>query len=223
MALKIHPDTIKFLRDLARNNNREWFADHKSNYEAAKKDFKNYTAQLIQELAKFDATLNDLTPEQCIFRLFRDVRFAKNKLPYKTNFGAFMAPAGRKSGLAGYYIHIQPGNHSMIGGGLYHPEAAFLSKIRKQISDNPAPLKLILNKPGFKKTFGELQGERLKTIPRGYSKDHPEKELLRYKDFLVSNNIDDKLLTSPELTTTATYNFKKMKELITYLNNTINQ
>lgn len=213
----IDKSTLQFLSGLKKNNNKQWFASNKELYHQSQNNILEFTNALIQEISKFDATIKKTRPEQCLFRIYKDVRFSKDKTPYKTNFGAFICPGGRKTGNAGYYLHIQP-DASMLAGGMYHPEPARLEKIRKKIDSNAAPFKRILNHKDFKKYFKELKGDQLKTVPRGYAKDHPEKELLRYKDYLVVYDLKNNQLTKKDFFDQTIDVFKKIKPLSTYLN-----
>lgn len=210
--------TFKFLKDLKNNNNREWFNDNKKRYEAAKEEFETFIGALITNISKFDAPIGSLEPKKTIFRIYRDVRFSANKDPYKVNFGAHLSNSPSKiHDRAGYYIQIQPGN-SFLAGGAYLPPSAWINKIRQEIDYNTDEFKKILNNATFKKYFGGITGEQLKTAPKGYPKDHPEIELLRYKSFLVSNECGDKEVTSDDFLKHATSVFKAMKPFDDFLN-----
>lgn len=210
--------TFKFLKDLKNNNNREWFNDNKKRYEAAKEEFETFIGALITNISKFDAPIGSLEPKKTIFRIYRDVRFSANKDPYKINFGAHLSSSPSKiHDRAGYYIQIQPGN-SFLAGGAYLPPSAWINKIRQEIDYNTDEFKKILNNATFKKYFGGITGEQLKTAPKGYPKDHPEIELLRYKSYLVSNECGDKAVTSDDFLTHATNVFKAMKPFDDFLN-----
>ena len=188
-------DVYEFLKDLAANNNRDWMHAHKKQYEAAKNEFKVFVAELIKGISAFDSGVTGLEPKDCIFRVNRDIRFSKDKSPYKTNFGASIMEGGRKSLNPTYYIHIQPGK-SFVAGGLYMPEPENLKKIRQEIDYNPEELKKIVQEERFVSAFGAMTGDRLKTTPKGYPKDHPNIELLRMKSFLVSKDLKDQDLIS---------------------------
>lgn len=210
--------TFKFLKDLKNNNNREWFNDNKKRYEAAKEEFETFIGALITNISKFDAPIGSLEPKKTIFRIYRDVRFSTNKNPYKINFGAHLSSSPSKiHDRAGYYIQIQPGN-SFLAGGAYLPPSAWINKIRQEIDYNTDEFKKILNNATFKKYFGGITGEQLKTAPKGYPKDHPEIELLRYKSYLVSNECGDKVVTSEDFLSHATSVFKAMKPFDDFLN-----
>lgn len=188
--------TFDFLKDLASNNNRDWFNIHKKRYEAAKADVEQLTRNLIGKVSRFDPLVAGLTPKDCLFRIYRDVRFSKDKSPYKTHFGVWLCPTGQNSGGPGYYLHVEPGK-SFMAEGYWMPPADHLKAVRQEIDYNGSALKKTLNSRAFKKYYsGFSQEDKLKTAPQGYPKDHPDIELLRLKSFVVVYNVQDKLLTS---------------------------
>ncbi len=214
----ISKNTMKFLKDLKANNNREWFTENKGRYEEAKEDFEIFITALLKNIAKFDPSVADVNPKKAIFRIYRDVRFGKDKSPYKINLGAHLtASPTQVHDRAGYYIQIQPGN-SFLAGGAYTPPGPWINKIRQEIDYNTKEFKKIINAAGFKKYFGEITGEQLKTAPKGYPKDHPEIDLLRYKSYLAVNNCDDKLVQSDAFLKHSTDVFKAMKPFDDFLN-----
>lgn len=191
--MTISPDTFQFLAELKANNNREWFQDHKPRYESAKDEFIGFVDHLIERITEFDPSVGHHSAKGCVFRIYRDVRFSKDKSPYKTHFGAHITSAIKRSDIhsrAGYYLHLSPGD-SMLAGGAYVPKGAWLKNIRQSIDLNGDELRAILAEKDFIKYFGELEGERLKRAPKGYEVDHPEIELLRYKSFLATHRMDD--------------------------------
>jgi uncharacterized protein (TIGR02453 family) len=169
--------------------------------------------ELEPELAAFK-------PKDCVFRQNRDVRFSANKDPYKTNFGAYFSPGGKKSPGPGYYLQIQPGN-SFLAGGIWMPEADTLKKIRKEIDYSGAELQRIENDPDFKKLFSQIEGEKLKTSPRDYDADHQFIEYLKLKSFTVSHPISDKAVESGAFITFALDGFKRMKPFNDFLRQAI--
>lgn len=190
---------LDFLTELERNNNREWMNDNRSWYEQAREEFTELVAYLLKEMANYDEGLRLVTPKDSIFRINRDIRFSKDKSPYKNNFGAFMAEGGRKTEGAGYYLHLQPGNESFCGGGIYMPPKEILSRIRQEVDYNAAELKKIVEDPEFRETFGAVKGDSLKTAPNGYPKDHPNIELLKLKSYVVLHTVSDEELKSPNI------------------------
>jgi uncharacterized protein (TIGR02453 family) len=184
---------LKFLQDLSKNNNRDWFERNKGTYLKSKSEFDGFLAELLKEFIKLDKGLAGLDPKKLAFRIYRDVRFSKDKSPYKINMGAGFSPGGKMTQEPGYYIHIQPGNKSFLAGGLYMPDPGNLSKIRQEIDYNADALNRILDQRKFKKIFPALDDfDKLKTVPKGYPKDHPQIDLLKHKSFLVSGPFSDK-------------------------------
>lgn len=212
--------TFKFLKDLKKNNNRDWFQDNKPRYQEAMEDFHGFIDALISNISKFDKEIAHNTAKDRVFRIYRDVRFSKDKSPYKTHFGAHITSAVKRSDIhtaAGYYIHIGPGE-SMLAGGAYVPEKEWLANIRNAIDLHAKDFKKILNSKKFKEYFGEMEGEQLKTAPKGYPKDHPEIDLLRHKSFLATHYMPDKQITSKDLLKHCTNVFKAMKPFDDFLN-----
>ncbi len=182
---------LKFLKALARNNNREWFEKNKGTYLEAKEQFEQFVGKFLQELISFNPELAGLNPKKLPFRIYRDVRFSKNKSPYKTNMGAGFSPNGKLVEEPGYYLHIEPGG-CFVAGGIYMPNPENLSKIRQEIDYNGDRLGKILSDKKFKKWFpGFSEWDKLKTVPKGYSKEHPRIEWLKNKSFIVSHPFTD--------------------------------
>jgi len=181
---------MNFLTDLTRNNNREWFKTNHQRYEEARDQMLFFTGIMIQEIRKFDPEIPLVSPKECLFRIFRDVRFSNDKRPYKTHFGSYISPGGRKADRAGYYLHLEPGS-SIIAGGIWNPEAAALRAVRMEIQDNAEEFKEILNKEEFKKRYPAIEGEKLKTAPKGFDKDFVDIDLLRYKSYAFSTPVTD--------------------------------
>jgi uncharacterized protein (TIGR02453 family) len=196
---------IRFLQELTENNNREWFQENKSRYDESRKKALFLTEVVINEIRKFDSEIPLLDPKDCLFRIFRDVRFSNDKRPYKTNFGSFISRGGRKSVYAGYYFHIDPAE-SFAGGGIYMPDAEPLKAIREYIAENGEEFLSLINNKNFKKVFPEMMDDQLKTAPKGFSPDHEFIDLLRYKSFafttsfsqaeVLAENYIDKLVES---------------------------
>ena len=180
-------NVLHFLEELKKNNNREWFNENKNSYLAAKEEFDEIVGFLIKEIAKFDSGVASLQAKNCVFRIYRDVRFSKDKSPYKINFGAAFNKGGKKNPVGTYYIHIEPGN-SFVGGGMWMPPGDILKKVRSEIYYNAEEFKKILSNNKFKSTYGELMEEKLKRPPQGFPADFPDVELLKYKSFVVGKN-----------------------------------
>lgn len=210
--------TIDFLKILKNNNNKDWFEKNKADYLTAKEEFESLVDKLIKGLSKNDKKISSqLKAKDCTFRIYKDVRFSKDKTPYKTNMGASMNPGGKKSMEAGYYLHIEPGA-CFLAGGVYMPEPPQLNAIRQEIDYNPKPLLKLLNAPAFKKHFKGLDEEgKLKTAPKGFEKDHVHIELLKNRHFIVSSPVKDKDLLSKDVDKIVLAGFKAMQPLLEYL------
>ncbi len=181
---------LNFLEELAENNNREWFHDNKQWYDESRAKVLFLTEVLINELGEFDTQIRGLQAKDCVFRIFRDVRFSKDKRPYKTNFGSFICKGGRKSVNPGYYFHIEPGG-SFVGGGIFRPQSDQLRTIRNYLADHGDEFLELTNAPDFKREFPEMYDDKLKTAPKGFPKDHDFISLLRYKSFIFSKSFAD--------------------------------
>ncbi|MGB3548942.1 MAG: DUF2461 domain-containing protein [Saprospiraceae bacterium] len=190
----IAPATLDFLRDLAANNDRDWFAANKARYEAARENLVSFSQALIDGLRKTDM-LDTLDGKKSLFRIYRDTRFSKNKTPYKINLGGSYTRTGKLL-RGGYYFSIQPGGESVIGGGFYGPERDDLLRIRQEIERDAAPLRKIIGAKDFKKHFSTLAGDTLKTAPKGFDRDHPDIDLLRYKNFYATRTFSDAEVTA---------------------------
>ncbi len=208
---------FKFLIDLKFNNNRAWFKQNNDRYINAKSEFENFIELLIPQLKEVDSEIDVLPAKNCIFRIYKDVRFSKNKEPYKTNFGASISKGGKKSINAGYYIHFEPDN-SFIGGGIYKPEPKILKAIRTTIFENTEQYKNIINKSTFKKYFPDIYGEKLKTAPRGFPKDFKDIDLLNNKHYAIIHNIDNSFWFKDDLINNILDVFKEQKEFNHFLN-----
>lgn len=215
-------EIMKFLSELKQNNTREWMQEHKKQYENARGSFIEFVSLLLADLQMIDPDMSGLSAKDCIFRLNRDVRFSKDKSPYKINFSAYFALGGKKSFNGGYYFHLQPGQ-SFIGGGIYQPMPDMLAKIRQEIDYNSEIIHGIISKEEFKSYFGEIKGERLKTSPKGYSSDHVDIDLLRLKSFIVSKNLDDAIIKSLDLKSEIVKGFTIMKPFKDFLTTAISQ
>lgn len=191
MPNTIAQQTFKFLKNLKTNNNREWFAENKTEYEVAKENVIDFVDQLIEKLAEKDAEILKIEGKKAVYRIYRDIRFALDKTPYKNHFAAGLGfgKAGRTSG---YYLHLEPGN-SFLAGGVYLPEKDHLKKIRQRISKNPEAFLKIVNDKKFKEYFAELSTEdKLKRIPQGFDKEDKMEDFLKLKSFVVRFPMNDK-------------------------------
>jgi uncharacterized protein (TIGR02453 family) len=182
--------TLSFLEDLRFNNNKTWFDENRKRYEAAKSAVEALIEEIIQQFSPVE-NLGKLTPKECMFRINRDVRFSKDKSPYKTNFGVVIGRGGRKSTERSYYLNIEPGD-GFIAAGVYDPSPEQLKTLRDAIATKPKTFEKIITAPDFVKYFGSIRGEKLKTVPKGFSPDHPAIELLKHKQFLAVHPLKDK-------------------------------
>lgn len=214
----IQETIVPFLTDLSKNNNKEWFLQNKERYQKAHSDFKEFIDHLIPIMAKTDPLIQGLSAKDCVYRIYRDVRFSKDKTPYKTHFGANIAPGGRKSKKAGFYVHIEPNGTSVTGGGLYMPEPPVLKALRNEFLQVPEELIEILEEKKFKKYFSGLWGDKLKLAPKGFPKDFEHIDLLKFKSYVVIHELNNKTLQSNSLLNYLT----KVHETMYPLNRLIN-
>lgn len=213
MSVKIESATLNFLRNLTKNNNREWFAENKEKYVSAYDNTISFVEGLIEEIGKFDEEILKTDAKKAIFRIYRDVRFSKDKSPYKTNFGAGLG-MGKGNKISGYYLHIEPGK-SFLAGGVYQPEPTVLKEIRKEISMNGKDFLKILEQKEFRNNFRGLSVEgKLKKVPTGFEKEDPMAEFLKLKNFIVIHPVSDEALMNKD----AVKNFAKIYHSIKPLN-----
>ena len=217
----LQSSTLKFLKDLKKNNNRPWFEEHRKQYEQAKEDFLLLTEKIIGGIAVFDPPIAHLKAKECTFRINRDVRFSKDKSPYKNNIAGYFNRKGKKGNGAGYYLHIEPGQ-SFAAGGLWMPEPADLAKIRQEIDYSFDDWKKITGNASFKKILSEgIKGESLVRPPKGYEETNPAIEYLKMKSFIVSKPFTDTEIHSKTFIKDVAIVFKTMKPVIDFLNEAI--
>lgn len=213
----IQRHTYDFIVALKKNNNREWFQSNKSWYLEAKNDFEQFITVLIAETRKMDPALGQISPRDCIFRIFRDVRFSKDKSPYKTNFGAYLVPGGKKMEMAGYYFHIEP-DDCFLAAGIYHPSSDILKKVRKEIYNNIDEFNSILQNKEFVKYFDAIYGEKLVNPPATYPSDFEYIDLLKYKSYSIVTQIPCQNLFTEKLLADTIKIFKIMYPFNRFLN-----
>lgn len=219
----LEPQTLRFLTQLKKNNNKPWFDASRAQYEAARIDFANFIQLVIDVVQKTDTTITGQTARDCLFRINRDIRFSKDKTPYKVAFGASIKRGGRKSGFAGYYFHLEPGQ-SFVGGGLWMPEAVPLKNMRQEIDYNWEEFQSILQEKAFKKIYGDLYkgaDVSLSTMPKGYEKEVPAAGYLKLKSFIAETKIDDEELTKATLHKKTVTAFQALQPLLNFINRTI--
>lgn len=216
----IQPETLQFIEDLKKNNDRDWFQSHQDRYNDYKEAYKDIVESFITEMSKGDESLKHLEFKDCSFRINRDIRFSKDKTPYKTHMGIWMSAGNKNTNLAGYYIQIEKGA-SFIAGGIHWPDAADLKKVRREIDGFYEDLDKITADTAFKKIYGELDSNEqntLKTSPRDFDKDHPAIEYLKLKSFTATAPISDKELVSKNFVAETTKKLLALKPLVTFLN-----
>lgn len=212
--------TFTFLRQLAAHNNREWFNSHKADYEAAKSEFDALLTVLIAHISLFEPEVMHLEAKDCVYRIYRDLRFSQDKTPYKTHFGGFISARGKKSLHCGYYVHVEPGN-SMLAGGGWCPTSPMLRAIRQSVVDNIDEFRDIVEAPDFKHYYPTVGWERLKTAPKDFPKDFPYMQYLQPKDYIVWHQVSDEFFSAPDMVDTIVDAFKQMKPYNDFLNYTI--
>jgi len=217
MSATIDKSTLSFLTDLKNNNTREWFAENKKRYEAARKDYISFLDELLEGMHAFEPASFGQSGKDLVFRIYRDVRFSNDKRPYKDHFGAYLAEGGRKSILPGYYLHLAANNNSFVAGGLWMPPSDYLKAVRQELDYNLGSFKQIIEVPDFKKKFGSISGEQLKTTPKGYDKDNPAIEFLRFKSWNAIMPLPDKVVLSSNFMEVVLDAFKSLKPFNDFL------
>lgn len=216
----LQPTTIKFLKNLQKNNNKPWFEKHRAVYEDAKADFNGFIQVLIDKHGKKDPAIKELKAKDCVFRINRDVRFSKDKSPYKNNFGASINRGGKKSVYAGYYFHCQPGE-AFAGGGLWIPMPPDLKKVRQEVDYCFDEFKSILSAKKFLVNYGDLIKDKetsLVKVPQGFEKDNPAATYIKLKSFIAMKKLDDATLTSKDLIKQTLEAFEALYPLLIFLN-----
>lgn len=214
--------TFDFLTDLAKNNNREWFHSQKKRYETIKKEHELIVGKLIEEIGEFE-DLTGVQVKDSSYRINRDVRFSSDKSPYKTWLASSYGKGGKKSIHHDYYLHIQPNGQSGIAGGMYAPTSEQLAKFRQEVDYNPQEFKDIILNPTFVANFGYLKGTELKSMPKGYPKDHPEIAILRKTQCYVWHSFTDAEVMSANFTQKVSEICRVMKPFLDWLNQVINE
>ncbi len=215
---KIENSTAQFLKKLANNNNRDWFTENKAAYEKARENMSEFLDEVILKLNEHDV-IETPNGKKSLFRIYRDVRFSKDKTPYKSNFAAGFKRAGAER-RGGYYFHFQPGN-VMLGVGFWAPNKEDLARIRYDISEFHEDWREVLKNKNVKSSFGEMIGEQLKTAPKGYEKDHPAVDLLRYKQFIFKKEFTDAEALSPDFADKVNDAFKGIRPFFDYMSNVL--
>ena len=215
--------TLKFLKDLKKKNDRSWFEAHRSDYEAAKLDFENFIQAVLDRHSKTDEDLKDLTAKKCTFRINRDIRFSKDKSPYKSNMGASMNRGGKKSMYGGYYFHCEPGK-SFVGGGLWMPMPPEMKKVRQEIDYCYDEFRQLVTSKKFKSVYKEVytgDDVKLSKVPQGFEKNNPAAEYLKLKSWLAMKELSDEELVSKDLLKKTLVAFEALQPVIKFLNRAI--
>lgn len=211
---------LAFLKELAIHNNREWFAEHRSEYEVACSDFEWILIQAIERISMFDDSVKGIQPKQCTYRIYRDVRFSLDKSPYKNHIGGYINAKGKKSSHGGYYIHLEPGN-CFLAGGAYCLPPNILKAVRQSIYDNIDEYREIVEDPEFSSYFPVIGQEHLKTAPKGFPKEFPYIDYLKPKQYDVWYNVPDDFFYSEGWIDEAEKIFKQLKRFLDFTNETI--
>ncbi len=217
----LHSVTTGFLSLLKKNNNKPWFDKNREKYISAKNNFEEFVEKIIDLTSSFDDDIKLLEVKNCTFRINRDIRFSKDKTPYKSNMGASFNRGGKKSVFAGYYFHLEPGGKSFAGGGLWMPTPQDLQKVRQEIDYCFTEFKNILKNLAFKKHYPGLEmnkKEMLVNIPKGYDKNNPARDFLKLKSFVATKEISDSHLNLPLLTKEVSQAFKALMPLVKFMN-----
>lgn len=219
----LQSSTLKFLKDLKKNNNKPWFEAHRKEYESAKNDFASFVQTIIVKYGKKDESIAHLKAKDCTFRINRDVRFSKDKSPYKDNMGAYISKGGKKSLFGGYYFHCQPGR-CFAGGGLWMPMPPELNKVRQEIDYNFNEFKKIIGSKKFKSVYGDLSRDSeyiLTRVPKGYEPGNPAADYLKMKSFVAMVSLKDADLTSKNLTQKVLTAFETLQPVLGFINRSL--
>lgn len=216
----LQPATLSFLKALKKNNNKEWFEKNRNKYDDAKLDFENFVGAVLDKLRIADTSIADLKPKDCTFRINRDVRFSKNKAPYKSNMAMYISKGGKKTNNAGYYLHCEPGA-AFLAGGVWMPMAPELKKIRQEVDYNWDEFKKMLAARKFKTAFSDLEKTAETSLtrpPKGYDETNPAIEYLKLKSFIASTSLTDPDLTSKDLVKKVLAHIETVKPFVDFLN-----
>lgn len=222
----LQQSTFQFFRELRQNNNKAWFDLNRPRYEEVKKDYHRLTAELLQRMQAVEPALSHLQVKDCIFRINRDIRFSKNKDPYKTHLSIIMTPFGKRMEFAGYYLHIDEAEGSFAGGGLYMPMPEALKKVRTELSNFYEDFVEIIQSPSFNATYQDLDQEDgmvLSRPPKGYTEDNPAIEYLKFKSFTATQPLAKDQLTNPSCIDNVVSTLKDLKPFVDFLNRALRE
>lgn len=214
------PVIFRFLKDLAANNNREWFNEHRDEYETARTEFESFLSVVIARISLFDESIRGIQPKDCTYRIYRDTRFSSDKTPYKNHFGGYINAKGKKSNHCGYYVHIQPDSCMLAGGSLCLPPNV-LRALRQSIYDNIDEYRSIVEDPSFKRFFPIIGEDWLKTAPKGFPKDFKYIDYLKPREFVCSYNVPDAFFLASNMLDKTEETFRQFKRFADFINYTI--
>lgn len=215
---QITPNIINFLVNIHHHNSKAWMDEHRDEYKQAKADFEQIVEELITGIHSFDARIEKLEPKNFMYRVNRDIRFGKNKLPYKEHFSAFIAPGGKKWDGAGYYVHIEPFGQNFLGVGNYEYNKTIIENFRNSIHHNPKPFLQVVKQVDATDHFEPLEGKSLKRIPRGFAKDHPHADLLKMTTYTYRHNFTKQEIKAKDFSKVVLQYFKELAPFAKYLN-----
>ncbi|MDH6356331.1 DUF2461 domain-containing protein [Parabacteroides sp. PF5-9] len=215
-------EIFQFLRELSENNNRPWFQENKERYETLRKVFIHEVQKLVDKISLFDPEVAGLEAKDCLYRIYRDIRFSPDKTPYKNYFSAYIAKGGRKSEYGGYYVHLQPDN-CLLSGGIWCPPSKLLKMLRQDIYDQIEEFTGIIEKPSFKAVYPKIEGEMLSRMPVGFPADSPYGYILKHKDFTVVSYKPDDYFKQVDWIDRAVEDFKELQPYNRFLNYTVDE
>lgn len=211
------PRLTAFLADLAENNRRDWFEEHRAEYQDLREQFTAFVGELIERTADFDERIRWKDPKECLFRIYRDVRFSNDKSPYKTTFSAYISEQNRRGAPPGYYLEVDEKGVMLAAAGIWLPPADVLARLRASLAEHPERFEKVLRARGFRKTFGELQGDRLTRPPRGYSAETPLIEHIKRKSYIVWRETDARALSHEDALAYAADSFRTARPLVEWV------
>lgn len=214
------PIIFQFLKDIAANNNREWFEEHRNNYEDARMQFEDFLSEVIRRISLFDETIRNVQPKDCTYRIYRDIRFSYDKTPYKIHFGGYINSKGKKSNHCGYYVHLQPDNCMLAGGSLSLPPNV-LKAVRQSIYDNIEEYLSIVEDPEFKQYFPIVGEDFMKSAPKGFPKEFPYIQYLKCRQYTSTCPVPDSFFLQPDILEQVEKRFRQFKRFADFINYTI--
>lgn len=211
------PRLTAFLADLAAHNRRDWFEEHRAEYQDLREQFTAFVGELIERTADFDERIRWKDPKECLFRIYRDVRFSNDKSPYKTTFSAYISEQNRRGAPPGYYLEVDEKGVMLAAAGIWLPPADVLARLRASLAEHPERFEKVLRARGFRKTFGELQGDRLTRPPRGYSAETPLIEHIKRKSYIVWRETDARAIPHEDALAYVVDSFRTARPLVEWV------